>query len=146
VTAYTIRVACPGDKGRGHETRPANVVRFFFIDESSANEGAGITPGWHDTTGLSRSQRPEKLAQRSTLDAWNYDYNTEAGREHVDSLEPGVTWREDMNRVFKCALCRDNVQVADFPKLCRILDALRAHNVQTLTLANLRTIYETYSV
>ncbi|WP_307462546.1 hypothetical protein [Pseudarthrobacter oxydans] len=68
------------------------------------------------------------------------------GREHVDSLEPGVTWQTDMNRVYKCTICRDNVQVADFAKLCRILDTLLANSVEALTLARLRAIYETYSV
>lgn len=146
MNAFTIRVVCPGDKGRGHESRTANVVRFEFGTDIEGMEK--YWGGWHTTYVPSRAQRPEKRwSQSHKLDGWWQDAETEEAKERRRTLNPSgdILTNKDLKGIYTCPVCRDNLQVSDWGKLCRILDKLRANNVDRLTLAGLRKIYETHT-
>lgn len=146
MNAYTIRVVCPGDKGRGHESRTANVVLFEFGTDIEGVEK--YWGGWHTTTAPSRAQKPEKRGARSLKhDQWWADIETEAAKERrrTFNLSGEILTDKDLKGIYTCPLCRDNLQVSDWEKLCQILDRLRANDVEKLTLANLRMIYETHT-
>jgi hypothetical protein len=141
-----IQITCPGDKGRGHESRTANVVRFEFGTETEGTER--FWSGWHTMRAPSRAQRFEKRFSRSLkLDSWWDDDETEEAevesrrRELTDDGE--IKWDKDLKGVYTCPLCRDNLQVSDWGKLCRVLDRLRENSVETVTLSNLKMVYET---